>query len=55
MNQKKSDLSLNTIKNLNYSTPVIFNKKLNKTKIKNLEYIYDDTGKAKHFPPAAQE
>ena len=55
MNQKKPHLNLNTIKNLNYSTPVIFNKKLNKTKIKNLEYIYGDTGEAKHFPPAAQE
>jgi hypothetical protein len=55
MNQKKPNLNLNIFKNLNYSTPIIFNKKLNKTKIKNLEYIYADTGKAKHFPPAAQE
>jgi hypothetical protein len=55
MNQKKSDLSLNTIKKLNYNTPIIFNKKLNKTKIKNLEYIYDDTGKVRHFTPASQE
>lgn len=53
MNQKKPNL--NTIKNLNYSTPIIFNKKLNKTNIKKLEFIYGDTGKAKHFPPAAQE
>ena len=47
MDQKKLDL--------NYSTPVIFNKKLNKSKTKNLEFIYSDTGKARHFPPAAQE
>jgi hypothetical protein len=55
MNQKKPNLNLNTLKILNDSTPIIFNKKLNKTKIKNLEYIYGDTGKAKHFTPAAQE
>ena len=36
-------------------TPVIFNKKLNKSKIKSLEYINSDTGKVRHFPPAAQE
>jgi hypothetical protein len=36
-------------------TPLIFNKKLNKSRIKYLEYINSDTGKARHFPPAAQE
>ena len=36
-------------------TPVIFNKKLNKSNIKKLNYIYADSGKIKHFPPAAQE
>ena len=46
MNQKKPNLNLNTLKILNDSTPIIFNKKLNKTKIKNLEYIYGDTGKS---------
>jgi hypothetical protein len=36
-------------------TPIIFNKKQNKSRIKYLEYINSDTGKARHFPPAAQE
>lgn len=40
---------------LEYDTPVIFNKKLNKSNIKKLDYIYSDTGRIKHFPPAAQE
>ena len=34
---------------------VIFDKKLNKSRIKKLNYIYSDTGRIKHFPPAAQE
>jgi hypothetical protein len=41
--------------NIYYNTPVIFNKRLNKSKIKKLNYIYSDTGRVKHFPPAAQE
>jgi len=42
-------------KSVNSTTPVIFNKKLNKSNIKKLNYIYNDTGRVKHFPPAAQE
>jgi hypothetical protein len=37
------------------STPSIFNKKLKKTSIRDIEYISSDTGKTRHFPPAAQE
>lgn len=52
----KSDLlNLSRENNFKDSTPIIFNKKLNKSKIQNLEYIYTDTGRIKHFPPAAQE
>ena len=40
---------------INSTTPVIFDKKLNKSVIKKLDYIYNDTGRIKHFPPAAQE
>jgi hypothetical protein len=36
-------------------TPMIFNKKLNKSNIKRLEFISSDTGIIRHFPPAAQE
>ena len=42
-------------KTINSTTPVIFDKKLNKSVIKKLDYIYNDTGRIKHFPPAAQE
>jgi hypothetical protein len=37
------------------STPSIFKKKLNKSIIKKLNYIENDSGIIKHFPPAAQE
>ena len=37
------------------NTPIIFNKKLNKTNIKKLDYIITDTGRIRHFTPAAQE
>ena len=37
------------------ATPLIFKKKVNKSLIKPLQYINSDTGKMKHYPPAAQE
>ena len=46
---------MNSKKDFNLVTPVIFDKKLNKSRIKRLNYIYSDTGRIKHFPPAAQE
>jgi hypothetical protein len=46
---------LNFKKDFDLVTPAIFNKKLNKSRIKKLNYIYSDTGRIKHFPPAAQE
>ena len=46
---------MNSKKDFDLVTPVIFDKKLNKSRIKRLNYIYSDTGKIKHFPPAAQE
>lgn len=36
-------------------TPMIFNKKLNKSSIKKLDFISSDTGIIRHFPPASQE
>jgi hypothetical protein len=47
------NLNINLDKDIN--TPVIFNKKLNKSNLRKLNYIYADSGKAKHFTPAAQE
>lgn len=37
------------------NTPIIFNKKLNKSNLKRIEAIHSDTGIIRHFPPAAQE
>lgn len=37
------------------NTPIIFNKKLNKSSLKRIEVIHSDTGIIRHFPPAAQE
>jgi hypothetical protein len=39
----------------NSTSSSIFKKKLNKSKIKKLDYIHNDTGITKHFPPASQE
>jgi hypothetical protein len=56
INLKPKSLNLRfQSKSVNSTTPVIFNKKLNKSNIKKLNYIYNDTGRVKHFPPAAQE
>jgi hypothetical protein len=51
MENFNTDLSKEFFKN----TPVIFNKKLNKSNLKKLDYIYADSGKIKHYTPAAQE
>jgi hypothetical protein len=56
MNKKirnMENLNINLDKDIN--TPVIFNKKLNKSNLRKLNYIYADSGKVKHFTPAAQE
>lgn len=37
------------------NTPILFNKKIKKLVIKPLKHIYSDTGKTRHFTPAAQE
>lgn len=46
---------INTNQDFDSNTPVIFNKKLNKSNIKKLDYIVTDTGRIRHFTPAAQE
>jgi hypothetical protein len=54
---EKTQLSFNELKNLNlnYNTPILFNKKSKNIVIKPLTYIRSDTGKTRHFTPAAQE
>lgn len=37
------------------NTPKLFNTKTKKIINKPLTYIYNDTGKSRHFTPAAQE
>jgi hypothetical protein len=49
-----SDFSQDNIINSN-NTPVLFNKKNNKTLVKNLTHALNDTGKTRHYTPAAQE
>jgi Mitochondrial ribosomal protein (VAR1) len=41
--------------NSNNKTPIIFNKKINKFNWKPAEYIFNDTGQTRHYPPGAQE
>jgi len=40
---------------LNFNTPVLFEKKHKKILIKKINHIKSDAGKTKHFTPAAQE
>jgi hypothetical protein len=53
----KIKLPVNQDKNiiLENNTPILFNKKSNKIITKPLTYIKSDTGKMRHFTPAAQE
>ena len=49
-------LALNIEKEIqDKNTPIIFNKKINKSNLKTLDFISSDTGIVRHFPPAAQE
>jgi hypothetical protein len=47
--------SVNFIEDIKNSPPIIFKKKLKKTSVRKLEYISSDTGRIRHYPPAAQE
>lgn len=51
---KMSDYKIDN-HDLEYNTPVLFEKKIKKTLVKPLTYINSDTGKTRHFTPAAQE
>jgi len=47
--------STDFVDTLDHPTPLIFNKKQKKSSFKSLLYIDSDTGKMRHYPPAAQE
>jgi hypothetical protein len=57
INIKKTQLSVNKIKKytLDSNIPLLLKKKSKNIVIKPLTYIRNDTGKIKHFTPAAQE
>lgn len=57
MNNKKTELYFDESKSFNEetNTPLLFNKKSKNIIIKPLTYIRSDTGKTRHFTPAAQE
>jgi hypothetical protein len=38
-----------------FTSPILFNKKKNKAVYKSLDYVLNDTGMTRHYPPAAQE
>jgi len=57
MKNQRIQLSFNELKNSKIvnNTPVLFDKKSKNIVIKPLTYIRSDTGKTRHFTPAAQE
>ena len=56
MNNIQNKSEINQLKNdLDYNTPVLFNKKSKRYVVKPLLYINSDTGITRHFTPAAQE
>lgn len=53
-----SDISSNKSLNVDSSLkkiPMIFYKKKNKLNLKPLQYVFNDTGQTRHYPPGAQE
>lgn len=55
MNNSKSKLSNQYLSSNLNNSPILFNKKIKKTIVKPLKHIYSDTGKPRHYTPAAQE
>jgi hypothetical protein len=50
-NKIKNEFVLDDLNN----SPILFNKKMKKIVIKPLKHIYSDTGRTRHYTPAAQE
>ena len=56
MNNNKNFINETQDKDLNSNTPVLFNQKIKKiTPRKEFNIIINDTGRTRHFTPAAQE
>jgi hypothetical protein len=55
MNNINNNFNINNDLIVENNTPVLFTKKIKKTVNKPLTYIINDTGKTRHFTPAAQE
>jgi hypothetical protein len=56
MNNKENSVNKTQYNDLNTNTPVLFNKKIKKiTARKELNIVINDTGRTRHFTPAAQE
>jgi hypothetical protein len=56
MNNKDNALEiLDSKSNIDYNTPVLFDRKIKNNIINYLTYIKNDSGRIKHFTPAAQE
>ena len=56
MNNKNNSVNETQYKDLNQNIPVLFNKKIKKiTPRKELNIVINDTGRTRHFTPAAQE
>jgi hypothetical protein len=45
----------NEVTSPSFTSPLIFNRKKNKAIYKPLQYVINDTGITRHYPPAAQE
>jgi len=54
-NKNKSEIYNHFVLSNQKNSPVLFNKKMKKLVFKPLKHIYSDTGKTRHYTPAAQE
>jgi len=54
-NNFESEIRIQPVSSDTKNSPILFNKKHKKLVIKPLKHIYSDTGKTRHYTPAAQE
>ena len=56
MKKRIETINIITDPNLNTANiPLIFKKKQKRSLIKSLDYVQNDVGQTRHYPPAAQE
>jgi Mitochondrial ribosomal protein (VAR1) len=51
----KTDTTYNNHEEIKFNVPVLFNNKNKKNIVNKLTHVYNDTGKTRHYTPAAQE